>query len=400
MKPIKYLKDKGIKHSLKVLYQYKIDLIIQRVLGVFLKDVPLQDIIMIESHNDFDCNGGAFYEYLLRNGYNKKYKIVWLLKNPSLKPDSLPQNVECVPLFKPSFKKDYFVWVAKFFTFDNTVISKRRKEQKAFYLSHGAGGLKATKGKLFVPDSIDYILLQSESYAPIQANQWSIRYPSKKILTIGYPAHDILTIPHKREIEKIADGKFKKVILWMPTFRKGIDNRNDSMVEQPLGIPLINCIGEYKELNDCLQKNDSLLIIKIHPMQNLKGLGIKTTSNIKVLTGKDVKRMDVDNYRLMSAVDALISDYSGAAYEFLQVNKPISYVLHDMEEYRLGFVIDDLDELIAGTKIFSINDLKVFIEDVVNDIDGYAEKRMKVRNFIYKYNDTHNCERLAESMQL
>ena len=82
---------------------------------------------MIESHNDFDCNGGAFYEYLLRNGYNKKYKIVWLLKNPSLKPDSLPQNVECVPLFKPSFKKDYFVWVAKFFTFDNTVISKRRK---------------------------------------------------------------------------------------------------------------------------------------------------------------------------------------------------------------------------------------------------------------------------------
>ena len=142
------------------------------------------------------------------------------------------------------------------------------------------------------------------------------------------------------------------------------------------------------------------MIIKIHPMQNLKGLGIKTTSNIKVLTGKDVKRMDVDNYRLMSAVDALISDYSGAAYEFLQVNKPISYVLHDMEEYRLGFVIDDLDELIAGTKIFSINDLKVFIEDVVNDIDGYAEKRMKVRNFIYKYNDTHNCERLAESMQL
>ena len=102
----------------------------------------------------------------------------------------------------------------------------------------------------------------------------------------------------------------------------------------------------------------------------------------------------------MSAVDALISDYSGAAYEFLQVNKPISYVLHDMEEYRLGFVIDDLDELIAGAKIFSINDLKVFIEDVVNDIDGYAEKRMKVRNFIYKYNDTHNCERLAESMQL
>ena len=116
MKPIKYLKDKGIKHSLKVLYQYKIDLIIQRVMGVFLKDVPLQDIIMIESHNDFDCNGGAFYEYLLRNGYNKKYKIVWLLKNPSLKPDSLPQNVECVPLIKTSFKKDYFVWVDKFFT--------------------------------------------------------------------------------------------------------------------------------------------------------------------------------------------------------------------------------------------------------------------------------------------
>lgn len=54
--------------------------------------MPLQDVIILESHNDFDSNGGAFYDYLIENGYNKKYKIVWFLRNKC--PQHLPENVE------------------------------------------------------------------------------------------------------------------------------------------------------------------------------------------------------------------------------------------------------------------------------------------------------------------
>ena len=99
-------------------------------MSLVLKNKRLKDIIMIESHNDFDCNGGAFYDFLIKNGYNKKYKIIWLLKHPERKPKTLPENVECYPLFKPNIKKDYYNVVSKYFTADNTCLRKQNPKVK------------------------------------------------------------------------------------------------------------------------------------------------------------------------------------------------------------------------------------------------------------------------------
>ena len=176
--------------------------------------------------------------------------------------------------------------------------------------------------------------------------------------------------------------------------------RNDSAVEQPLGIPLINSFDEYAEINEYLKCNDALLIIKIHPMQEKTTVKIKGLSNIAVLTKDDVKRLGVDNYRLMSCVDALISDYSGAAYEFLQVNKPIAYITSDIDDYKIGFVVDDITELMGGQQISTISDFKKFLYDVFIGGDIYMNKRTSIREYIYKYNDADNCRRLADFMGL
>jgi CDP-glycerol glycerophosphotransferase (TagB/SpsB family) len=187
----------------------------------------------------------------------------------------------------------------------------------------------------------------------------------------------------------------------MPTFRKGGGfKRNDSTKEQALGIPLLQCLDEFNELNKYLKSNNSLLIIKIHPMQDLSELKIKSLSNILVLTGEDVKKKGIDNYRLLPCTDGLISDYSSVAYEYLQVDKPIAYVLDDMNEYKLGFVVDDIDRLLAGQKIFTIDDMMSFINNVVNGKDEFAEKRHQVRDFIYKYNDANSCERIVNFLNL
>lgn len=72
MNVLKYISQNGIKHTTEIIYMYKIDIVIQKICGVFLRNKPLKNIIVIESHNDFDSNGGAFYNYLIENGYNKK----------------------------------------------------------------------------------------------------------------------------------------------------------------------------------------------------------------------------------------------------------------------------------------------------------------------------------------
>jgi CDP-glycerol glycerophosphotransferase (TagB/SpsB family) len=388
-----------IRRLFQVIYKYKIDLLERKLLMMFLKHKKIKNIIVIESHNDFDCNGGAFYDYLIENGYNKNYKICWLLKNR--KPKELPENVYAYSLYRPSLKKNYMICMAKYLLADNTITPKVRNEQKSFFLTHGAGGLKSVRGKMLIDESVDYVLVQSENYAKIQAYQYSMEYPNNKLVCLGYPVHDILNSPSENELAKITSTKYNKVVLWMPTFRKGGGyHRNDSKKDYPLGVPLFNNIDEYKELSDELELKNILLILKIHPMQDLSNLKVFSTKNIVVLTGNDVKRLNVDNYRLMKCTDALISDYSSVAFEYLQLNKPIAYVLDDMTEYKLGFVVDDIDTLIAGNKIFNYQDLSEFINEVSNDYDKFAERRLSIRNYIYKYHDTHSCERLARFMKL
>ncbi len=401
MRLIEKLKKDGAKKTLQDIYVYQIDKYVLIFLKFILKKKPLKEIIMIESHNDFDCNGGAFYEYLINEGYNKNYKIVWLLKHPEKAPRQKPLNVDFVPLFKPSIKKDYYICRAKYFTSDNETILNKREGQVVFYLTHGAGGLKNVIGKINIPDSVDYILIQSEKYAPIQARQYSLEYPSDRLVYLGYPAHDVMLNADQKEIKKITKKEYSRIILWMPTFRKGGgEDRNDSRAEQSMGIPLIENEEQFEELNAFLHLNDVLLIVKIHPMQDLESLKIRTKSNIIVLTGDDVKKLDVDNYRLLPCVDAMISDYSGIAYEFLQLNKPIAYVFADAVDYKLGFVVDDVDQLIAGEKIYSIDDMEKFILDVIEGNDPYRERRKAIRDYIYKYNDNNNCKRLADFMGL
>lgn len=398
MKIKKYLKEKGLKRALQVLWLYKAEIVLEKMFLLFFKSKPLKNTIVIESHNDFDCNGGAFYDYLINHKYNEKYRIVWLVRRKVK--HKLPKNVTTVPLYGPSFRKAYYMCNYKYMLYDCEGGHKMRDEQILVYCSHGAGGLKAIKGKMFIPDDVDYILTLSNRYKPIQAEQWSLSAGDPRLVSIGYPSHDIL-FRKFNELDKITNVKYEKVFLWMPTFRKGIAfNRNDSSRAQRFGLPIIETTKQYRRLNDTLKGLNALMIIKIHPKQDLSTLKLPDLSNIKILTGDDVKRLGIDNYRLMTNVDAMISDYSGAIYDFLQRDLPIGYVLEDMAHYKSGFVVEDIRELVAGAEIYNIDELVGFIEDVCDNIDRYVDKRRKVRGYIHEFSDGQACKRLARLLDI
>ena len=107
-----YVKSHGIKGTWDVIYRYKIDQAFRKLAVSLTRNKPLHNTIVIESHNDFDSNGGAFYDYLIKKHYNDKYKIVWLLKNK--KPDHLPKNVYAYYLYKPSLKEQMTICTAKY----------------------------------------------------------------------------------------------------------------------------------------------------------------------------------------------------------------------------------------------------------------------------------------------
>ncbi len=402
MQILNYLKQNGIKHTLQVIYQYKIEMVLEKLVSIFTKHQPLKNIIVIESHNDFDCNGGAFYDYLIKNEYNKKYKIIWLVRKKVKK--KLPDNVSCLWLFKPGFRKAFYICTAKFFTSDSDITNKARKDQISIYFTHGAVALKDCKGYCDLPDSVDFVLFPKDDlHSPVLADQYNIEYPSKKILHLGYPIYDVLCSPSENELKKIVKGNYKynKVILWMPTFRKGIAfQRNDSNIEQKMGIPLIETDIQYNELNQYLKDRNILMVIKLHPKQDISKLDLRSLSNIIVLTADNVKSLEIDNYRLMKDADALISDYSSSLYAYLILNRPVGYVFSDLKDYKLGLCVKNLEDYIAGKIITNYEEFISFIENIYTGEDGYLEKRKELSLKLFDYVDTNNCKRVAEFLKL
>ena len=68
-------REKGMKHIVIHTIPYRITGYLMKMtdwIGYKIySNKPMQDVIIIESHNDFDSNGGAFYDYLIANNYNK-----------------------------------------------------------------------------------------------------------------------------------------------------------------------------------------------------------------------------------------------------------------------------------------------------------------------------------------
>lgn len=399
MKVVNYLRDKGIRRAFQVLWRYKVDIIIQKIFTHIYNEKTFLDVIVIESHNDFDSNGGAFYEFLINNGYNKKYRIVWLIRN--VRPANLPENVICFNIYKPSLKKNYYLVNAKYIMTCQDAIGSFRKGQISCYLTHGAMALKNTKGNIFIPESMTYILSPSETLLPIQADLLSIKYPNRRQVILGYPCHDVIYNLEHGDLCKITKKKYKKVILWMPTFRYSkMGERNDSNYEYSMGIPIIEKITEYEEINELLKQLNMLLIIKIHPMQDLSKIKINSMSNIIVLDGECVKQMDIDNYRLMVDVDAMITDYSSSGTDFLHTGKPIAYTVDDVNLYKLGFIVDNIEDFMPGPKIKFIGELISYFEKISVGEDAYKDMRKDVLDKMFSYQDGNSCKRLSDFIGL
>lgn len=396
------IKKYGLKHSLERFWLFHVDKAVVAFFLTLTKNKPLKNAIIIESHNDFDCNGGAFYEYLISKEMNRDYKIIWLLHHPEEKPRSLPKNVRVFGYSQGSILKDYYLCTSKFFLSDNHITNKIRSDQISIYCTHASISPKKL-GRFFsgIPQKADYILYPSENYSYICDKQYGGRVRTEQKLFIGFPIHDVLLKKDKTEIGKLVERTYKKTFIWMPTFRKGGGiGRNDSLKEEALGIPLLQDIMEYEKLNEYLRMSDCLLIIKIHPHQDLHDLRISNLTNILVVTWKDMKEKQLDNYRLIRCADALISDFSSIAYDFLQLDRPVAYTMDDVDDYTLGFDVDDIHSMLGGPEIFSLNDLICFFNEVLAGNDYYADKRHMLRSYCYKFHDRNNCQRLAEFMHL
>ncbi|SFU66029.1 CDP-glycerol glycerophosphotransferase family protein [Butyrivibrio sp. M55] len=358
---------------------------------------PLEDMILFESTNDFDGNAGALYEYLKKN--RTKRSIAWIIKKAENRHWAIDESDEVVCPNENLDELKKFVKlraIAKWQIWDNNPIRKVRDGQVNVFLQHFGMGYKQTSNYYKTPDYVDYILSPNEFVRKQQ--QSSLLYPATAEFIYGeLPRNDVLKGKWD-ELAKITGKKFSKVIIWMPTFRQlDTNGRKDADGDFPYGVSLIYTKKQMEQLNDYLKELDMLLIIKPHPRQELN-YNCGNYSNIVYISG--ARNKEIDGYKLMTQMDAMLTDYSSVIFDYMLLDRPVAFVLEDKERFNLEYKMDDPDYFMPGHKIYTMEDMKAFLKSVHDGADPFGDKRRELSTICNPPFEGRGAEKLARRLGL
>lgn len=307
----------------------------------------------------------------------KNYKIVVICK----KLDNILKNPISYVFF--TLKTMYHISTSKVCVIDSysplISILKQKKSLKVLQIWHSLAAIKqfgyqtldkkfGRKSKLSYAANMhkNYDLIISGSDEMIKYFMKAFNYPKNKFVSVGLPRIDYLLNENKNLKEEVKKKypklNTKKVILYVPTFRK--DNECSKYVND-----LINEI-DFEKYN---------LIIKSHPNQ------ILSFDEDKIYTCNNFSAIE-----LLPLADYVITDYSGIAVEAAVLNKKTYYYLYDYEEYKQnnGLNIDIYKEM-PGYAFKTAKDL----------LDNINKKEYDMK-ILKKYKDKYITNQKGNSTEL
>lgn len=219
-------------------------------------------------------------------------------------------------------------------------------------------------------------------------------FSARDITESGYPRNDILfrDIGEHAEdsllwintdqaaITKIRAARARgcRVGLYAPTFRKDLLN------------PFEQRSVDLYSLSRCAEKNNLLLVFKLHPAMK----GLQGATDLDYLIEYD-SRADV--YPALALTDFLVTDYSSIYFDYLLLDRPVLFFPFDYDSYisQDRHLLFDYEEMTPGIKCHTQTELEEAIGLLCQEgDDGRAASRRQVREKIYSWRDANAAQRI------
>lgn len=354
-------------------------------------------------------NNYAMYNYLINNEYQNTYQIYYYMPE-SDKYISQAKNVTLGNSLKGAL---YHYLTSKYVFFDTgNMRIKPSKTQCVMNLWHGVpfkriGFLSKTAEKNMPTDlmnTFSKIILPNHHMKKTYADSFLLN--DEQFFCGGQPRNDLL-ISDSNPLEKlnIDSKKYDKVIMWMTTYRISKDERlrhtSDSDWSKT-GLPLLLNQEIVNSVSQELAEQNILLLVKQHTTGKTAKEPISETNNIKLLEESDFLEKGLQLYEVLGQCDALITDYSSVFIDYLLVNRPIGFVVNDIEDYEKnnGFNFEKPLEYMPGQKLLSLDDLSQFILAIANEKDNYNSQRKELSAYFNEYHKANNCQYILENMSI
>ena len=355
------------------------------------------DEIVFASSPDFSGNPKALFMYMINHGYNEKYHITWMFEKPENYFEFDIPNVSSEIIWnkkgirKPAAQKAAMSAKYIFFSHNVNWVRKFGEDQNFINLWHGCGykaDMKSDKRKIYY----DYLMVTGRKYIDIFREV--LKKPDGNILDLGYPRNEFLLSDTSGagvflDTLKQQAGA-EKCIFWMPTYRKSVLGRlsSDTGLSET-ELPILTDAGAMREIDEWCRNKEVILVLKQHFLQSEYIERFKDLSNMVLLNDDMLREQGVELYELLGKSDALLTDYSSVAIDYMLTDKPIGYTLDDFEGYEQarGWSFDNVKEYMPGHHIYDLEGMKSFIDDVATGLDPHAEWRSEIKNEVHTYKD-------------
>ena len=296
--------------------------------------------------NNYTDNSRALFEYILN--YRKDIRCIWLTNNKNIYDYLRIKNVQVYYIY--SIRSIFYSLRAKLF-----IVCCSKKDVNTYFsngglfinLWHGSPMKKIcldenirSKARRFmnreldskffyytVPRQlfpfvceykIDYLCSCGDIFNEHLSSAFNIG--REKILTLGYPRNDIIYQKGKSNYVEDLRKKitFEKTILYLPTFRSGC-TISDLFLENNF---------EAAEYQTFLEKINGIFLYKDHNINQFDNLNFNCNRIIRIPSNPLFEVNEV-----YSSTDVLITDYSGACFDFMLTEKPIIYSGFDLKHY-------------------------------------------------------------------
>lgn len=374
----------------------KIRVFLEKIASIFIYNKKL---IIFESYPDFSDNTLILYNECVKRGLDKKYILEWCVHSK----ENLNNNRYSSFLMEKSIRFYFKTFSAKKTIYSHTFIGNTHSnKQERIFLLHGMSFKDA--GKNFWPASYNSVMY---TLSDMHSNQLITQMPGSdgKCRALGFLRNDLMNMNDIDVYKKFNFSEGKKLILWLPTFRRSkcelCDGRNDYGNNDKEEFTLLNR-DTLNKLDTVLQANNCFMIVKYHPSQDISYITTngKQYKNILSLTATQFNQYGIHLYTLLSKTDGLIADFSSVYIDFLLRNRPIAFDITDMDSYSkgIGFSVNNPTDYMPGHLVRNSNDLCQFIKDVAEENDVYENERKRVISEVHTYKDFCSTERIMNSI--
>ncbi|WP_214856280.1 MULTISPECIES: CDP-glycerol glycerophosphotransferase family protein [unclassified Exiguobacterium] len=334
-------------------------------------------------------NFRAVYDELERRDLG--YEYVFLLKRF---PQSLVGQIQYV---FHMMRATYELATARYFIIDDyyypVYVSSLRKGTEVIQLWHACGAFKkfgySVLDKSYSPDD-DYLKMVQihRNYSKVYVSGEACVAPyadafgmtQERIHPLGVPRTDQLlnTVRQARVREKLYDRypewRKKRIILLAPTFRG--NGQTTAHYDQELDFEKFR-----RELGP-----DTVLLLRMHPFV-LNPPIVPDAYSDQIINMTDYP--DIND--LMQIADILITDYSSVIFEFALLQKPMIFLVNDLQSYKAerdfyfpyesfvpGPIVSTFEDVIAWIKRgqFDTQKIETFANQFFTYQDGEATKRI------------------------